>query len=164
MWREFLALRALPGDEHPTISHWHFCDNQPDADECARLVLAGKKRATAPSLWSFEVHGEPLPEVGDLHVITNWAGEAQCIIRVAGVEVVPLNEITEEHARAEGEGDGSLAWWRAAHWSYYHRELEGSGYSPEPDMPIIFERFEVVHPPCAAPGTAGALGRSGHAA
>ena len=58
-----------------------------------------------------------------------------------------LNEITEEHACAEGEGDGSLAWWVAAHWPYYHRELEGSGYSPQPDMPIVFERFEVVHPP-----------------
>lgn len=152
MWQDFMTLLALPEDQRPALSHWHFCDNQPDADECARLVVSGKKRATAPSLWSFEREGAPLPRVGDLHLVTNWAGEAQCIIRVTGVEVVPLDGITEEHAGAEGEGDGSLSWWRTAHWSYYQREREGTGYRVEPDMPIVFERFECVHAPGKSPG------------
>lgn len=146
MWREFLARQLPASDEAPALSHWHFCDNERDADECARLVVSGEKRATAPSLWSFQSQGEPLPRVGDLHVVTNWAGEAQCIIRTTGVEVLPLDRITEEHARAEGEGDGSLAWWRDAHWSYYQRELAGSGHGPQPDMPIVFQRFECVFP------------------
>lgn len=148
MWQEGMARGVLPGAPDQEISAWHFCDNQADANECARLVLSGQKRATAPSLWSFESRGEPLPRVGDLHVITDWAGEAQCIIRITGVELVPLDRITEEHARAEGEGDGTLAWWHDAHWAYYHRELEGSGHQPRPDMPIVFERFECVYP-CA---------------
>ena len=88
MWRKFTASPAFRGSGDLAILHWHFCDNQPDADECARLVLIGKKRATAPSLWSFEAQGEPLPAVGDLHVVTNWAGEAKCIIRTASVEIV----------------------------------------------------------------------------
>ena len=146
MWREYMALRALEGEEEPAFSHWHFCDNERDADECARLVVSGAKRATAPSLWSIESQGEPIPRAGDLHVVTNWAGQAQCIIRITVVEVVPLDRISEEHARAEGEGDGSLAWWHDAHWSYYHRELEGSGYAPQPDMPIVFQWFDCVYP------------------
>lgn len=145
MWQEFIGSSALPGDEERSISSWHFCDNEQDANECARLVLSGQKRATAPSLWSLEHAGEPIPRMGDLHVITDWLGKAQCIIRITNVEVVPLNEITEEHARAEGEGDGTLTWWHKAHWAYYQRELAGSGYQPQVDMPIVFVRFECAH-------------------
>jgi uncharacterized protein YhfF len=145
MWREFLAHGSVCEDQGRAVSYWHFCGNEQDADECARLVVIGRKRATAPSLWSLETSGEPLPSVGDLHVVTNWAGEAQCIIRITGVEVVPFDEITQEHASAEGEGDGSLAWWRNTHWAYCQRELEGRGYLPEPAMPIVFERFECVY-------------------
>ena len=159
MWQEFLADRLPTGDQAPAVSPWYFCDNERDADECARLVVIGEKRATAHSLWSFESQGEPLPRIGDLHVVTNWAGEAQCIIRTTGVEVLPLDRITEEHARAEGEGDGSLAWWRDAHWSYYQRELAGSSHSPQPDMPIVFERFECVFPLAITP--AAQASRSG---
>lgn len=155
MWHPFLAHAGVPERDAPAISYWHFCDNEHDADECARLVLSGRKRATAPSLWSFEASNEPLPHVGDLHVITDWAGVAQCIIRISRVELVPLDGITQEHAAAEGEGDGSLAWWRTAHWAYYHRELEGSGHVPKQDMPIVFQWFECVYPVPAGAGDAG---------
>ncbi|MFC0253466.1 ASCH domain-containing protein [Massilia consociata] len=145
MWREFRTSRIAGGRPDRPISSWHFCDNKQDADECARLVVSGRKRATAPSLWSFERDGEALPQPGDLHVITDWEGIAQCIIRITGVEIIPLDRITEEHARREGEGDGSLAWWHRAHWAYYHRELLNSAYEPQPDMPIVFQRFECVY-------------------
>jgi uncharacterized protein YhfF len=146
MWRQYLALGAATGEHQSTISYWHFCDNEHDANECARLVVSGRKRATAPSRWSFESRAEALPRPGQLHVITNWEGQAQCVIRITAVQVLPLNEIGAEHARAEGEGDGSLAWWQRAHWAYYQRELAGTTYQPEPDMPIVFEWFECVYP------------------
>ena len=33
-------------------------------------------------------------------------------------------EVTEDFAAAEGEGDGTLAYWRRVHWSYFGRECE----------------------------------------
>ena len=147
MWRSFLEAR---GDEPETTRHrfsaWHFCDNERDADECARLVLAGVKRATSPSLWYFENKGQAVPAIGDLHVITNWAGEAQCVVRTTDVQIVPFARVSEEHAAAEGEGDRSLAWWRRVHWEYYQRELQGGDFQPCIDMPIVCERFERVYP------------------
>ena len=160
MWQEFRSLDAKAGYPAEPVSHWHFCDNQQDADECVLLVLAGRKRATAPSLWSFESHDEPLPRAGDLHVVTDWAGEARCIIRITAVEVVPLDEIGEEHAQAEGEGDGSLSWWLDAHRAYYRRELEGSGQQFQPDMPVVFEWFECVYPAPHAASIRSAAARS----
>ena len=148
MWAEFLAQHPQsPADMPPA---WHFCANEAGANGCARLVLMGAKRATSPSLWSFENTNEALPRVGDLNIVTDWSGNAICIIRTIEVEVVPLNEITESHARIEGEGDGSLAWWLKAHWDYYHHELQGTGRVPGPDMPIVFQEFECVFPVGAA--------------
>lgn len=127
------------------IPHWYFCDNKKDADECAELVVSGVKQATSPSLWWFESNNEPLPKVGDLNIVTNWDGEALCIIETLAVEITPYNEITEQYAYLEGEGDKSLGYWQQVHWDYYHRELAETQYTPTINMPIVCEQFKVVY-------------------
>ncbi|MCV2886332.1 ASCH domain-containing protein [Aestuariibacter sp. AA17] len=127
-----------------SIPYWHFCDNQADADDCARLVVEGVKRATSPSLWWHEAHNEPIAKAGDLHVVTNWQGEAQCIIQTTRVAIVPFNQITAEYAALEGEGDKSLAYWKQVHWAYYQRELAETGFTPTLEMPIVCTEFNVV--------------------
>lgn len=127
------------------INSWHFCDNEIDANECGDLVLAGIKMATSPSLWWYQTNNEPLPQVGDLNIVTNWNGEALCVIETTCVSIIPFNEITEEYAELEGEGDKSLAYWKRVHWDYYHRELDGTPYNPKENMPIVCETFKVVY-------------------
>jgi uncharacterized protein YhfF len=147
MWGAFLASgRAPSGLDPQRISAWHFCDDQADADLCAALVWQGRKRATAPSAWSFAARGEALPQVGEHHVVTNWDGVAQCIIRTTAVHLLPFDEVSAAHAAAEGEGDGSLEEWRRTHWEYYQRELAGTGFEPRSDMPIVCEYFILVYP------------------
>ncbi len=139
--------RGAPGHARragDTYSAWHFCDNRADADQLAELVVAGRKRATAGALWSYEAESEPLPEPGDFSVITDWAGAPRCVIRTVSVEVVAFDAVSEEFASAEGEGDGSLAFWREAHRAAFAREFAGTGRSPQPDMPVVCERFAVV--------------------
>jgi len=151
MWADYLAHQHQPPRSSTAVPPaWHFCANEADANECAQLVLAGIKRATSPSLWSFDASNEALPRVGDLNIVTDWSGKAVCIIRTTNVQILPLDEITETHARIEGEGDGSLAWWRQAHWDYYHHELLEIGRDPQPDMPIVFQEFECIFPAGAA--------------
>lgn len=149
MWREYLD--TLPPNDRESISElkipvWHFCDNKKDADECARLALSDKKRATSPSVWELKLNDQKIPEVSDLNLITNWDGVAQCIIRTIAVEIVPYKRVTSKHAGLEGEGDGSLKYWRKVHQPYYGRVLEGSDYEFKKDMPIVCEQFEVVYP------------------
>jgi len=146
--RLWAAYLAASGESRSTALPpvWHFCDNARDADACAALVVAGRKRATAPSLWFLEAHGLPLPSVGDLDIVTNWAGIAQCVIRTTGVQVVPFGEVSPAHARLEGEGDGSLQDWRATHWAYYQRALDGTPYVPTEDMPVVCQYFDVAFP------------------
>lgn len=143
MWHDYYVVSGLRDEPRPEAGH--FCDNQRDADTCVALVLSGKKRATASSLWVYEAAGQRPPSVGDLQIVTDWKGVACCIIRITGTELIAYQDVTAEHAHAEGEGDGSLEAWRRAHWAYYERELAAIGKGPSLEMPIVFERFEVVH-------------------
>ena len=47
-------------------------------------------------------------------------------------------------AAANIEGDGSLAYWRAAHWDYFSRRCAAIGRTPSDDMPVILERFALI--------------------
>ncbi len=130
-----------------TLAYWHFCDNEQDANECAGLVVRGIKKATSPSLWWYQAHNEPLPVAGELNIVTNWQGEAMCIIETTQVSLVPFNEISADYAALEGEGDKSLAYWQQVHWDYYHRELADTPFTPHEEMPIVCHQFNVVFKP-----------------
>ena len=144
MWAALANAHPDLVDERTAYSAWHFCDNESDANELADLVLAGTKRATAGLLSSYEAEDEAVPRVGDLSVITDWEGRARCVIRTTSVEVVPFEAVTPEFAAIEGEGDGSLEYWRRAHRAAFTRELADSGRTLGPESPVVCECFEVV--------------------
>lgn len=148
MWAAWLAtLGEDPAATDRVYTAWHFCDTQPCADELAALVVAGTKRATASSMWTYEDGSTPMPTVGELSVITDFAGVARCIIETTSLEIVPFGEVDEAFAREEGEGDGSLAYWRDAHARYFSRTLPAIGRALTDDMPVLCERFKVIHRP-----------------
>lgn len=107
-------------------------------------MVAGRKRATAASLAELELTKTAVPRPGDYAVVTNWAGEAKAVIRTSSVEVRRFAEVDEDFAAAEGEGDGTLDWWRTAHRAYYLRVLAGSPFDFSDDLEIACEHFEVL--------------------
>jgi uncharacterized protein YhfF len=121
---------------------WAFGASAEEADELLGLVLAGDKTATASALWDYEAEGEALPEVGSLSILLDGHDHPRALINTTNVTVVPFDEVDEEHARLEGEGDRSLAFWREAHERFFGR-VSRRGF--EPDMPVVLERFEVVY-------------------
>ncbi|MEM0933860.1 MAG: ASCH domain-containing protein [Bacteroidota bacterium] len=144
LWDEFLAA-------HPEFAHVeipkviHFCDNEKDANICANLVGRDIKCATSHSLLGLQLRKERLPKIGDFALVTDWNGTAQSIIRTTLVKLVPYFAIREEHARIEGEGDKSLAYWKKAHWAYYTRELATFHRQPRESMIVVFEQFEKLY-------------------
>jgi len=103
------------------------------------------KKATTSSLLWYQKSNTPLPETGDLNVVTDWAGVAHCIIRTTSVAIVPFIEVSEDYAETEGEGDKSLAYWRRVHWDFYTREFVEYGTTPTEDMLVVCETFELVY-------------------
>lgn len=143
-WNAFLAVHGR--DATPLFYEaFHFDDNERSANELAALVLSGQKRATAALFWTHELTGKPLPEAGSLSVVTDWRGDPKCVIETTRVDIVAFEDVDEEFAATEGEGDRSLLYWRDVHWAYFSRECQSLGKEPSPGMPIVCERFEVVY-------------------
>jgi uncharacterized protein YhfF len=143
-WSGFAATQAV--DPTPRFFEaFHFDDNEASANALARLVLAGRKRASAGLVWSFEAAGVPLPSLGDLSVVTDWTGAALCVIETRRVDIVAFEAVSAEFAATEGEGDGSLQYWQEVHTAYFGRECRRLGREPGPRMPVVCERFEVVY-------------------
>ncbi|GAK02685.1 hypothetical protein JCM19037_936 [Geomicrobium sp. JCM 19037] len=122
---------------------WSFGSGADMADELLGLVLAGKKTATCSLHVLYEIDDEAIPEVGGYNIILNGAGEPQAITRQTSVEIIPFNEVDEEFARAEGEGDLSYSYWHDGHVRYFSELLETYGRTFDPTMLIVCERFEL---------------------
>lgn len=135
--------RAVATTSGPEPESWAFGDHARLADELLALVLDGTKTATAGALADYEVHDEQLPEPGDLAIVLDGAGEPRALLRVTHVEVRPFSEVDAEHAWLEGEGDRSLAHWREGHERFFAR-ASVDGFDPA--MPVVLERFVVLHP------------------
>ncbi len=144
MWESYHKSIGAKNIPEPIFDH--FCDNEKDANECAKLVDLGIKRATATSLAVIENSSSKMPQVGDVFVVTDWYGEATCVVQTTKVSIIPYNEISEENAYREGEGDKSLGYWRSVHKPFFERELEQFGFLFEETTPIVFEEFEKVFP------------------
>lgn len=141
----FEKLRALGIPHRPDRVR---IDSYGDSDELSQELIAlihgGQKCATASLVWSYEHSHESMPEAGDIEIVVDHLGHASLITRIAHVEVLPYSAVTHDHAAAEGEGDGSLEYWRKAHWAFFSRECARIGRTPSETMPVIFVRFEVV--------------------
>ncbi|AHF06155.1 ASCH domain-containing protein [Desulfitobacterium metallireducens] len=124
---------------------WHFCDNEKGANDLSELVKNGIKRATTGLYYFYEIEGETLPKAGDLSIITDWQSIAQCVIETQKVNLMPFNEVTEEFAKIEGEGDKSLKFWREVHISAFNRQLEEIKVEFSDEMLVVCEEFEMVY-------------------
>jgi uncharacterized protein YhfF len=145
-WERFLA--TLPAEDPRRFRDYiadAFGDNPALADELARLIANGVKRATCSALWAWQAEGEEPPKRGQLCVVLDGKGAPVCIIETTSVAVIPFNEVDAAFAHAEGEGDRSLEQWRAGHERFFTRTLAARNRSFAPTMPLVCERFKVIY-------------------
>lgn len=144
-WADVCRATSRPAGT-PCYEAFAFGDSEAMAEALGALVLQGVKRATAACLWAYEAEGQPLPQPGHLSIVTRWSGEPLCVIETRSVEVMPFSQVDADFAATEGEGDGSLAFWRQAHRAFFTRDCERLDRSFTEDMPVVCERFERVYP------------------
>ncbi|WP_435201100.1 ASCH domain-containing protein [Janibacter sp. GS2] len=123
---------------------WAFGATPEQADELLHLVLEGTKTATASALWDYEAEGEDLPSEGSLGIVVDSSGAPGALVVTTRVRTVPFDAVDEAHARAEGEGDRTLAYWRRVHEDFFTEHAShGRGFAP--DMPVVLEELRVLH-------------------
>lgn len=140
-WAE--ARTAHPELPEHRPEAWAFGATPEHADGLLRLVLDGVKTGTASSLRDYKADGGPLPEVGELSIILDGGGAPRAVLETTEVTTVPFDQVTAEHAHAEGEGDRTLPAWRQIHERFW-TEHSADGFAA--DMLVVCERFRLIHP------------------
>ena len=127
-------------------------DSESLSEELLALIRSGKKRAGTGLLLAYETEGTPVPKPGDIEIVIDHRHEPALVTRITSVEIVPYGNVTVEYAAIEGEGDGSLEFWRKAHWAFFSRECQRLGREPEDAMLVVCSVFEVLNvlPPSSA--------------
>ncbi len=136
-WLKFLSSRAdLSHLKCDSPDAWNFGGN---ADLLLSLVLEGKKTATSSLLSVYKDGSVPMPRPDTYSIILNSNGEPKCVVHLLNTKIKKFNEMDEQHAFEEGEGDRSLAYWRKVHLDFF------SVYPDfKEDSEILCEKFKVV--------------------
>lgn len=142
LWEAYLRLN--PGQAGSGYEAWAFGDSPEMADELLALVLRGIKTGTSSSYAQYELEGEEPPQVGDHSILLDGQGQPKAIIVTTKAEIRPFQEVSADFAYTEGEGDRSLAYWRAGHQAFFSREGNSQGFDPA--MLVLCENFKLVYP------------------
>ena len=82
------------------------------------------------------------PQTGELSVVLDGSGNPVLIIQTIEVFVLPFNEVSDQFAFDEGEGDRSLAYWRKAHENYFRRnDFKDRAFDER--VPVVCERSKL---------------------
>jgi uncharacterized protein YhfF len=130
---------------HVSVRVDGYGDSPELSKELLDLIRSGRKRAGTGLLWAYEHDGESIAQTGDVEIVVDHCNQPALITRIVSSKVVPFNEVTPEYAAIEGEGDGSLEYWRKGHWNFFSRECQRIGREPLESMPVICNVFEVLH-------------------
>jgi uncharacterized protein YhfF len=144
-WQAYLA-QLPPTHPHRLIKPdaFAFGGEGPLGDELAALVLDGKKRATTSLPIEFTSLGEALPQIGDVSIVLDGQRKPVAIIERTDVQSIPFELVDAHFAMIEGEGDGSLAYWREAHTEYFLGVCNALGGTFCPSTPVLCQQFRVL--------------------
>jgi uncharacterized protein YhfF len=123
----------------------------PLRDELTALVLAGVKRATAGLIADFIIEGDLIPRPGDRQVVIDSDLRPVAVIETTRCDVTTIGRVTDEFARAEGEGFADREdWWRGHErfWNGYiddiRRDIGDPDFHLQPSTPVVCEWFRLI--------------------
>lgn len=132
---------ALPGGRTVVDGY----GDSPELSEALlELIRAGRKRAGTGLLAAMQADGDPIPLPGDVEIVLDHAGVPALLTRTTRVELLPFGRVGAAYAAVEGEGDGSLEYWRRGHWAFFGRECARIGITPTEEMIVVCCEFELL--------------------
>jgi uncharacterized protein YhfF len=133
---------AFPSEETRYFTPMSIGSTPSNANAGAAAILNGTKTATSSPFWDYP-NGK-IPFVGALSILLDGQGQARAIVETGRVEIMPFGAVDEEFARAYGEGDRTLDWWRSEIGAWYRASATRHGEDFSDDTLIIGEWIAVV--------------------
>ncbi|MFC9536480.1 ASCH domain-containing protein [Streptomyces sp. NPDC056975] len=126
-----------------------FASPGPLRDQLVAAILNGSKTSTTGLLVDYEHEGEPLPKVESRSVVIDSEDRPVAVIEITGLRVVPLAQVDLAHVLDEGEGDTSVAEWRAGHERLWHSEemraaLQDLEFTVDDTTLAVLERCRLI--------------------
>jgi uncharacterized protein YhfF len=121
----------------------------PLRDQLVAAILSGAKTSTTGLLAGYQMDDDPLPTVGLRRAVVDSQDRRIAVIEVTEVRVIRLADVDLQHAIDEGEGDESVAEWRAGHEAWWRSpevlaEL-APGFFVDDDTLVVTQRFRLAH-------------------
>lgn len=104
-------------DELPRME---FAFPGPLRDALVAAILSGAKTSTTGLVIAYEREGEPLPLVGRVAAVVDSDDRPVAAVELTEVRTLRLADVDLQHVLDEGEGDESVARWRAGHEAFWH--------------------------------------------
>ena len=139
-----MANPDIPAEE--SYQTWYFGNTLEMSLELGRLVISGRKTATASLVSVNDIKPHEAPVLGGYSVVTDINGFPAAIIRTTEIRHLPFDEVDADFAADEGEGDLSLEYWRDVHHAYFTREANELGFEFGGRSIVCCERFELLSP------------------
>lgn len=121
----------------------------PLRDRLVAAILSGAKTSTSSLVAGYRREGAPLPRAGELSAVVDSAGRRVAVIETTEVRVVRLADVDLRHVLDEGEGEASVAQWRAGHGEFWHgpqarAEMGDPDFTVTDDTLVVAQRFRVL--------------------
>ncbi len=133
---------AFPGEETRYFTPMSIGSTPPDADAGVAAILNGIKTTTSSPFWDYP--DGKIPFVGALSILLDGQGRARAIVETERIEIMPFGLVDEAFARAYGEGDRTLEWWRSEIGAWYRESATRHNEDFSNDTLIIGEWIAVV--------------------
>lgn len=142
-WSKYLSTLS----EAPTNPNVYaaVAGNLEIADQLLDLFLSGRKTASSTLLKDYETCGDDLPKIGNFWIILDSQKNPRCIVKTVRIENYQFNDVPEEVAIAEGEGDLTLDYWRKVHIKFFSPFLKSWSVANLDHAILVVEFFELVY-------------------
>lgn len=144
-----MTVDPLSPEDLASLPRSEFAFPGPLRDQLVAAILDGSKTSTTGLVVDYEHEREALPEVGSRAVVVDSELRPVAVIEVTEVRVVPLAQVDLAHAVDEGEGNTTVAEWRADHERFWHGDemraaLDDPEFTVDDTTPAVLERFRLV--------------------
>jgi uncharacterized protein YhfF len=116
--------------------------NTPQLSDSLLGLIASRQKT---GLFSGSAPEESQPRPGDCFVFTDCEGRPRCAVRMVECRVVRFMDVGPVETACESPAARDLAAWRDIHGRFWKRTLEAQGRSFSEDMPLLFQRFELLY-------------------
>ncbi|MEU3712085.1 ASCH domain-containing protein [Streptomyces catenulae] len=141
------GVPALEDDDLPTLE---LAFPGPERDRGVAAILDGQKTALTGLREIYAHAGEAIPRAGQRFAVLDSEARPAVTIELTDVRVVPMKEIDDAFARAEGRGYADAAQWRTAHEEFFRSAGVSAylGHTPviDGDTLVVAQTFRVVGP------------------